>query len=103
MLNIGHRHYFRVACQMKCPACYSYPKVGQWEGDGLDQNIGIEAAGEVLSKYAEACVIEVRYGYLGDRMHGKRPKQLRTECQRPFVGSMSLNRLRGSYSLRVSM
>lgn len=56
---------------VQCSACYSFPEVAQWEGDGLDQDIGFEAAGEILTEYAEACVIKVRYGCLVENANGK--------------------------------
>lgn len=56
-----------------CSACCSFPTLAQWEGDGLDRDMGVEAAGEILTEYAEACVIEVRYGCLVEKTDGNRP------------------------------
>lgn len=51
---------YACACRPECSACYSYPKLGDWEGDGLEHDLGIGAAGRILSEYAKACVKEVR-------------------------------------------
>eukprot|EP00904_Undaria_pinnatifida_P000340 jgi/Undpi1/10306/HiC_scaffold_28.g12757.m1 len=40
-----------------------YPKLGDWEGDGLEHDLGIGAAGRILSEYAKACVKEGDAGY----------------------------------------
>ena len=71
-----------------CSACYSFPQVAQWEGDGLDKDIGIDAAGEILTKYAEACVIEVLYGCKVEKTRGNHPKRLLAACERPFAGGI---------------
>lgn len=52
---------------------FSYPEVGSWEGDGLDQDMGSVAAGEILSEYAKACANKVRYGYMGGRTYDNCP------------------------------
>ena len=47
--------------------CYSYPQVGKWKGDGLSTDIGIEAAGTILSDYAQACVTKVGISWRNER------------------------------------
>ena len=41
--------------------CYSYLQIGQWEGDGLGKDISVEAAGKILSEYAQACATKVGF------------------------------------------
>lgn len=51
---------------------YRYPEVGEWEGDGLDHDIGISAAGEILTEYASTCANKVRYCDLAEISYGNR-------------------------------
>lgn len=64
-----------VVFSIQRSTCYSFPNAAQWEGDGLEKDIGIEAAGKILYKYAYACVAKVQCRYLSEtRAHGSRPK-----------------------------
>ena len=34
---------------------HSFPPISEWEGEGLDKDIGAEAAGKILYEYAKIC------------------------------------------------
>lgn len=61
VLHIVHYPIFppSLYAALYLSACYSYPRLGHWEGDGLENAIGIGAVGRILSEYAKACVKEV--------------------------------------------
>lgn len=46
-------------CRAQRLVVCSYPAIGQWEGDGLSVDVGVEDAGEILLEYAKACMKKV--------------------------------------------
>lgn len=48
-----------VICHLQSSLTYRYPEVGQWEGDGLEQDIGILSTGQILREYAKTCAKKV--------------------------------------------